>query len=128
MHFIFGGRRMGKLEYAKSLTVNPVICDLSFDEPETMFKADIINNVHLLVKDILRSGGNPTAYFEQHLVAFQDKIVIGDEVGCGIVPMEPSEREWRDETGRVYQLLAAHAREVTHMWAGLPQALKREGQ
>lgn len=128
MHFIFGGRHMGKLDYAQSLKPGALVCDPVRDGTEIMFQADIIDNIHLLVKEMLKSGGNPAAFFEGNMDALTDKIIICDEVGCGIVPMEPFEREWRDETGRVCQLLAAHSHEVTRMWAGLPQALKREGR
>lgn len=124
MHFIFGGRHMGMLEYALTLKENAAVCEASFGDSDVMLNADIITNVHLLVLHILKSGNSPAAFFEKNMDALQDKIVIGEEIGCGIVPMEPFEREWRDETGRVYQLLAANAQEVTRVWAGLPQKLK----
>jgi adenosylcobinamide kinase / adenosylcobinamide-phosphate guanylyltransferase len=126
MHFIFGGRCMGKLDYAKTLKSNPVICDLSYGEINAMFDADIICNVHLLVRDMVRKQQNSAVFFEDNMNRLQGKIIIGDEVGSGVVPMEPIDREWRDETGRVYQLLAKHAHRVTRIWAGIPQELKRE--
>ena len=49
---------------------------------------------------------------------------MGDEIGSGIVPLEPSDREWRDETGRVYTLLARQADTVERVWAGCVQRLK----
>jgi adenosylcobinamide kinase / adenosylcobinamide-phosphate guanylyltransferase len=127
MHFIFGGRCMGKLDFAKSLIGNPVICDLSERGVDELFNADIIVGIHLLVKQMVAEGRSPAAYFECNMERLQDKIIIGDEVGCGVVPIEPLDREWRDETGRVYQLLARHARRVTRVWAGIPQELKQCG-
>lgn len=128
MHFIFGGRSMGKLAYARSLKADSSICDLENDKCEGMFAADIVNNVHLLIQDMIKAGESPESFFEKNMDKLQNKILIGDEVGCGIVPMESWEREWRDETGRVYQLLARHAADVTRIWAGIPQALKRDGR
>jgi adenosyl cobinamide kinase/adenosyl cobinamide phosphate guanylyltransferase len=128
MHFIFGGRGMGMLEYAKGLIANPVVCDLAHDGAEIMFRADIIVNIHLLVKEKVMKNEDSLDFIKENLPLLQENIIIGDEVGCGVVPVEPFEREWRDETGRVYQLLAANAEEVTRLWAGIPQKLKRGGR
>jgi adenosylcobinamide kinase/adenosylcobinamide-phosphate guanylyltransferase len=127
MHFIFGGRGMGKLDYAKGLVADPVVCDLSACDAEEIFSADILYGAHLLVKRLMHEGRQPEEYFRGMLERLAGKIVIGDEVGSGIVPVDAFERAWRDEVGRVYQLLAAHAKRVTRVWAGLPQELKRDG-
>jgi adenosylcobinamide kinase/adenosylcobinamide-phosphate guanylyltransferase len=117
---------MGMLEYAKGLTENPAVCDLSREG--LLPGRDIYINAHLLVKGIVSKGGDAVDFFRQNLPALQGKIIIGDEVGSGVVPVDPTERAWRDEVGRVYQMLAANASSVTRLWAGLPQALKREGR
>lgn len=127
MHFIFGGRCMGKLDYATGLVGDPKICDLSRCGAEEMYRADIVSGVHLLVKKFVEDGLKPEEYFVENMPRLAGKIIIGDEVGAGIVPVDAFERAWRDETGRVYQLLAAHAQNVTRVWAGIPQALKRGG-
>lgn len=127
MHFIFGGRCMGKLEYAKSLLPNPTVCDLSKESGGEAFGADIVTGVHLLVRQIMREGGKPLEYFRENMKYFSGSILIGDEIGSGIVPVDAFEREWRDEVGRVYQLLGANALDVTRVWAGIPQKLKRDG-
>lgn len=127
MHFIFGGRCMGKLDYAKSLIVNPVICDLAICDADEMFAVDIVTGVHLLIRRMVAEGKNPAGFFESNIDRLDGKIIIGDEVGCGVVPIEPQDRDWRDETGRVYQLLARNARRVTRVWGGIPQVLKQGG-
>ena len=127
MHFIFGGRYMGMLEYALELQPGAVVCDLAHDAAENIAAAGIVCGVHLLVRQLLESGGEPLLFFEQSVPALRGKILIGDEVGSGVVPVEPFERLWRDEVGRVYQLLARNAPDVTRVWAGIPQPLKRGG-
>lgn len=127
MHFIFGGRHMGMLEYAQGLLPGGIVCDLAHGDPASIANAGIVCNLHLMVKTLLSEGIQPARWFDQHLPELEGKILIGDEVGSGVVPIEPFEREWRDETGRVYQLLARQASDVTRVWAGIPQALKRGG-
>lgn len=51
-------------------------------------------------------------------------ILVSNEVGLGIVPDNALARRFRDEAGRVNQRVAAQAREVQFLAAGLNLALK----
>jgi adenosylcobinamide kinase/adenosylcobinamide-phosphate guanylyltransferase len=51
-------------------------------------------------------------------------IVVGNEVGLGLVPSTPLGRAFRDLAGLANQLLAAAADEVVMLVAGLPLRLK----
>ena len=51
-------------------------------------------------------------------------IVTCDEVGCGVVPMDPNGRLWRELTGDALQYLAQRAEAVYRVSCGLLQPLK----
>ena len=51
-------------------------------------------------------------------------IVVSDDVGGGIVPMDPLARAYRDLVGIVHQRLAAEADQAVLLVAGLPVWLK----
>ncbi len=51
-------------------------------------------------------------------------IIVSNELGCGLVPMEPAVRSFRDLSGRVNQCLAAGADEAYLVVSGLPLRLK----
>lgn len=51
-------------------------------------------------------------------------IVIAAEVGSGIVPVDKSEREARENAGRLSCALAERADTVVRMCCGLPEVLK----
>jgi adenosylcobinamide kinase / adenosylcobinamide-phosphate guanylyltransferase len=51
-------------------------------------------------------------------------IVVSDEIGLGMVPLDARARAFRDLLGIAHQLLAAEALEVHLLVAGLPLALK----
>lgn len=51
-------------------------------------------------------------------------ILVGNEVGAGIVPVNVLARRFRDEAGRLHQDLAAICDRVTLVVAGLPLPLK----
>ena len=52
------------------------------------------------------------------------KVIICDEIGAGVVPLDKFERRWRDETGLLYQALVREADRVDRVWAGLALRLK----
>lgn len=51
-------------------------------------------------------------------------IFVGNEIGMGLVPMEPLSRRFRDEQGRLNQRIAEAADRVEFVAAGLPLRLK----
>ncbi len=51
-------------------------------------------------------------------------VVVSDELGLGMVPLDPQARAFRDLTGIAHQRLAAAANEVHFMVAGLPLTLR----
>jgi len=55
-------------------------------------------------------------------------LLVANEVGLGIVPDNPLARRFRDEAGRLNQMLATHCNEVLFVAAGLPVTLKTFGQ
>ena len=56
------------------------------------------------------------------------EVVICREVGCGVVPIDRMEREWRECVGRVCCKLAKDADAVVRVFAGIPIVMKGEVQ
>ena len=52
-----------------------------------------------------------------------DILIVSNELGCGIVPMEKRDRLWREACGRVCTALAARADEVVRVVCGVGQKL-----
>ena len=61
------------------------------------------------------------------LEANPDVILICDEGGCGVVPVEPAQRARREAVGRLCCRLAERAERVERILCGLPMVLKGEG-
>ena len=64
---------------------------------------------------------------EALLAANPDVICICAEVGCGVVPVDPAQRAWREQVGRLCCRLARRAERVERIFCGLPMVLKGEG-
>ena len=113
---------MGKRAYVmKNYSGINSICDLALEE---LKQADLITNIHEGVKNLMRREIDPVKYFLERFEIFQHSILIGDEIGSGIIPIEKFERQWRDTTGILYQELAARSETVIYIWSGLPLKLK----
>lgn len=144
MKLIIGGYAQGKLDYVKQRYENILIVDfkkkyLSFDELSGSTNSInshtfVINNFHYFVKGFLRKYENAQNRDElwnehkQRLFDFIDKyqnlIIISDEIGNGIVPIDRFEREYREKTGRTLIQLASRADEVVRVICGMGQKIK----
>ena len=51
-------------------------------------------------------------------------LLITDEIGYGIVPVDRMEREYREQTGRVCTRLAAYSEKVYRVMCGIGQVIK----
>lgn len=120
MKLIIGGRCQGKLEYALKtygLTENDV-------SKEALEPKPIIYNLHIYIKNSLKKGIDTEKEILDFADKYPDTIFICDQLGCGIVPIEPFDREWRDKTGRICCLLAVKADRVIRVIAGIGQIIK----
>lgn len=52
------------------------------------------------------------------------QVIVSEEIGSGIVPMDAFLRAWREETGRIQCSLASQASEVWRVVGGIGQRIK----
>ncbi len=126
MILIVGGVFQGKRELAKRLwaegnTGEPRIGQLLEEDDK---EADIIADYHLYIRTLLEQGKDAAAKTEELLEQNPNLILTMAELGCGIVPMEAFEREWRETTGRIGCFLAAQAEAVYRVSCGVEQKIK----
>lgn len=84
----------------------------------------VINRLHDWIKGSMAEGGCP----EEEIFAFLENcpncVMISDEIGNGIVPIEAFEREYRERTGRILIALAKKADTVERVICGIGQKIK----
>lgn len=127
MRLIIGGYAQGKLQYVlHKYNIKP---DSVWDGrlPEDIGSENqtvVIHRFHSWVKHRMLSEGCP----ETEICSFVEKhpncIIISDEVGNGIVPVEALEREYRERTGRILVELASKAESVERVICGIGQKIK----
>ena len=121
---------MGKRSYAEKLYKDfDVIYDLEKISLENLTHCDgagliLVLNIQAEVKNLLLKKKNTLKFFEAKLEPLRNAILIGDEISSGVIPVSKFERQWRDETGRLYQFLADNADIVDRVFVGLALRLK----
>ena len=123
MILITGGAFQGKTAYAQAHSAEAVtdgaVC--SFTDAKS---AKIQKNYHILVRRLLASGEDAEAFTRMICRENPDCMILLDEIGSGIIPMEKSERIWRETVGKCGCILAEHADHVIRLVCGIPTAIK----
>ncbi|MBQ6993784.1 MAG: bifunctional adenosylcobinamide kinase/adenosylcobinamide-phosphate guanylyltransferase [Lachnospiraceae bacterium] len=126
MRLVIGGYAQGKFSYVMERygIQEAVVLDGTMEMTTMSQKNVIINHFHKWVKGCLEKGRNPEPMLEEFLKKNPNCIIISDEVGNGIVPMEPFEREYRERLGRCLIELAKKAESVERVICGIGQKIK----
>lgn len=117
---IVGGKAQGKLSFAlERLDLKPEkIVDGGTCSLDQLGPGLVLNRLEALTR----------RYFvlevKESLLKLSEWVVICREIGCGVVPMDRAEREWREDTGRLCCVLAEQADTVVRLCCGIPTALK----
>lgn len=124
MILIIGGAFQGKSSYAKERF--PKIHSWADGEScayEEIFSCEGIVHFHRFVQRFLELGCLDE--LPKRLAEENPKIVvITDELGYGVVPMEASDRAWREKTGRLCTRIAARSEEVHRVVCGIGMVIK----
>ena len=126
MILIIGGVYQGKLEYAREhYPEAPVIqCDDMNHELDLPDESCIINALHLFILAQTKAGINTYEYLEQHMSRLQNKIIVCDDISCGVVPISSELRFWRESTGRCLGLISKNSDKVIRLYCGIPSVIK----
>lgn len=110
MIFIVGGAYQGKTEYAREYI-------------EKGYR--LIDEYHKQVEVELREGLNPIEEVEKLLASIDENtVIISNDMGNGLVPMDSFLREFREINGRVNCVLAKEATEVIRVICGVGTRIK----
>ncbi|MBQ3919385.1 MAG: bifunctional adenosylcobinamide kinase/adenosylcobinamide-phosphate guanylyltransferase [Oscillospiraceae bacterium] len=122
MIFITGGAYQGKIRYARSLGARDE--DIIHGGKFCALPQHIscIAEYHLHIRRQIEAGIDPA----EAARALDADIVIMDEIGCGIIPLDREERIWREQTGIVGCILAERADTVVRLVCGIPQTIKEK--
>lgn len=130
MILVTGGAYQGKLDYAKEaygLTDDDVF---TCEEGSTAvgFDEKIVDHFERYVLALIKAGQVPEKAVGMQLRAnrYKGRIIICDDISQGIVPMDATERAWREGVGRTMVKIAQQADKVVRVFCGIPEIVKDE--
>ena len=84
----------------------------------------MLNHFHLFVRRWMKAGRTKEELTDTLRKRDRELILICDEVGCGLVPVDAFDRNWRETTGRICCDLAAGADQVHRVICGIGTVIK----
>ena len=89
----------------------------------------VMDHFHLFIRRWLQAGKTQEELVRMLLEQGEEqqeekRIIICDETGCGLVPVDAFEREYREAAGRICTVLAEHADEVYRVVCGIGMRIK----
>ena len=134
MILIIGGAYQGKKEYAYNLlnsnenkgynkrnSLDGVTCKL-----EEIYTAPLIYHFHSLIQRAIMEEWDIYEVVDILIERNPDVVIISNEIGYGVVPMDAMERRYREETGRVMCKIAKLSREVHRVVCGIGTVIKHD--
>lgn len=126
MKLIVGGAWQGKLSFALKLlgSEEAEVAEGDRDSFEKAMTSPVIHHLQEYIRRLLLDGKDPDEFVDKLMEQNPDVIVTSNELGCGIVPIDPSDRAWREQTGRAGGKLAKSCNEVYRVICGIPTRIK----
>lgn len=124
MELIIGGAFQGKLNYVKNkYGFSPSdVCDCSLSD--TDFASPCIYHFEHFSLKCAENGLDAISILEENLELMSNSVIICDDISCGVVPIDPVLRKWREVNGRMLEIISQKADTVTRVFCGIGQRLK----
>lgn len=126
MKMIIGGVFQGKTAYAASLTgiSKEQMADGKTCKLEEIFRTPVIYHFHEYVRRLIQEEKDYLDLPKQLMEKNPDIVIVSNELGYGVVPIDAFDRQYRETTGRICCMLAQESEEVYRVICGLAQKIK----
>lgn len=114
MILVVGGVAQGKLEFAQRELGVTTWNDGTLGSENCVYR----------LQQVVRESVDPWRNIEKWCRVHPQGVLICDEVGCGVTPMDGEERLWREQVGRVCCRLAESCEAVYRVCCGLGRRIK----
>lgn len=124
MKMIIGGAFQGKKELAEAKY--PDITWVRGEEAdlETLLRAEGVLEFHEFIRKELKEGREVGDLAGKLIRNNPEIILVSDEVGYGVVPIDAFDRKYREAVGRVCTELADFSEKVTRVVCGIGTVIK----
>ncbi len=126
MILIVGGAFQGKKEFAAKQMhlemkafADGINCELN-----AIYEAKGMVHFHEYIRRMLLEHKDTAHLIETLMQKNPDIVLVGNELGYGVVPIDAFDRNYRETTGRVCTQAAAEAKEVYRVVCGIGTRIK----
>lgn len=124
MEMIIGGAFQGKSSYAKKQYPDIHWKSGKEMDEEALMSAQGVLEFHEYIRRELQAGRSVAGLAKKLAERNPDIILVCDEVGYGVVPVDAFDREYRETVGRVCTKLAAESKRVVRIVCGIGTVIK----
>ncbi|WP_195978049.1 bifunctional adenosylcobinamide kinase/adenosylcobinamide-phosphate guanylyltransferase [Blautia luti] len=124
MEMIIGGAYQGKTDHAKKEYPQLVWGNGALVSEKELMNLQGILDFQEYIRKELKEGRDVTKLAQKLIDGNPDIIIVSQEVGYGVVPVDAFDRKYREAVGRVCTKLAAYSRKVTRVVCGIGTVIK----
>ena len=124
MHLIIGGAFQGKEAFAKDTYGFSGEQIFRCTRDAIDFSLPCITNLEEYVYGCVLRDEDPVACFRAQQEKWEASVLICRDISGGLVPIDRTDRVWREATGKLCQYLSREAKTVSRIFCGLEQRLK----
>lgn len=126
MKLVIGGAFQGKKKYAlETFGIEEAhVADGISCEREDIFQAKMVVHFHEYIRRFLKEEAYLQELPERLLRENPELVVVTNELGYGVVPMDAFDRAYRERTGRLCCILAREASQVHRVVCGIGTVIK----
>lgn len=124
MEMMIGGAFQGKIFLAEKTYPHIKWVQGGEISEEELFKAEGVLEFHEFIRKELKEGRKTELLAKRLIRENPGVILVSDEVGYGVVPIDAFDRAYRESVGRVCTELAAFCSKVTRVVCGIGTVIK----
>ena len=126
MILIFGGAYQGKLAYAleRFRAAKNDVFTCGPDDTGLPGNRKIIYELDKWILALLKADIDVDQAMGRFIDGNKDAIVICNDISCGVVPVDPLLRRWREAAGRSMSMLSSASDEVIRLFCGIATRIK----
>jgi adenosyl cobinamide kinase/adenosyl cobinamide phosphate guanylyltransferase len=126
MVLIFGGAYQGKLACAleKFNLIEDDVYLCSDDDINMPVNEKVIYEIDKWILALIKNNANVEEAVRQLMEANKDTVIICNDISCGVVPLDPVLRKWREAVGKTLAMLSQNSDEVIRLFCGIQTKIK----
>ena len=124
MNMVIGGACQGKRACAKALYPGKTWLDGAVCDREEIFTCEGIYHLEEYIRREMKAGEAMEDFAERLIQKNPELVIVCNEIGYGLVPIDAFERKFREQTGRICTKLAAFSKRVDRVVCGIANTIK----